>query len=436
MPSEMLRPSTIEGIKSLARDIAKEQSVRHMKALELASHAAGFQNWPHAENVLKNSAKRSPLFLTAYWRIRNTDQRGRETLKVWLGKPWQELIKPRHFERHSAFFYFKDEGPDHLARRYLVDSQDEARRLLHYAYRVLQFIDATGLTPSKANGRAYPKGSAFNAIPGHSNSHVWHDRKLRTYLISEEPYTEAIQDRLSERAKWATIFNYDVVKPDWLGMSKPHGGTRLYLMSRRVNGIPLGPILDKVNALPQPLDESVWTGESAPTVPWFVSPGYIARAEQRAANPSKPRPKPKTKRGKRNSVGYVWTFIGRQSRPDGRMPLPMHEEVGKLLKSVYAATFYRKGVYNRVDAVRSELDEWVQREYDYDEMANEQFHGLYYHGPDETFARRVSTDERTRHIQSLHSARQLLTQHYPNSAPLRAILHRMDGAIKSLETWA
>jgi len=32
-------------------------------------------------------------------------------------------------------------------------------------------------------------------------------------------------------------------------------------------------------------------------------------------------------------------------------------EVGRLLKSVLVTTYHRKGVYNRVNAIRSELDE-------------------------------------------------------------------------------
>jgi hypothetical protein len=118
------------------------------------------------------------------------------------------------------------------------------------------------------------------------------------------------------------------------------------------------------------------------------------------------------------------------------MPIKAHTEVGNLLKSVLAASFNRKGVYNRINGVRSELDEWTQREYTTKELPNDQFFDLYYRESDTSFARSISANDRLKHVGSLEKVKQILSKHYPDSPPLRALMKRLDGAIKSMQTWA
>lgn len=101
-----------------------------------------------------------------------------------------------------------------------------------------------------------------------------------------------------------------------------------------------------------------------------------------------------------------------------------------------AASYNRKGVYNRVNGIRSELDEWTQREYNYDELPNEQFFKLYYQESGSSFARTLSQDERTLHVGSLEQVKQILAQHYPDSPPLRALMKKLDASIGSMQTWA
>ncbi len=117
------------------------------------------------------------------------------------------------------------------------------------------------------------------------------------------------------------------------------------------------------------------------------------------------------------------------------MPIETHGQVGRLLKSVLKDTYYRKGVYNRIDAIRSELDEWTQREYNHAELPNEQFFDLYYNEPGSMFSRALAEADRERHVQSLAQAKILLGEHYPDCPPLRSMLKKVDAAIKSLQDW-
>lgn len=292
-------------------------------------------------------------------------------------------------------------------------------------------MEATRLRPSKSHSRAFPDGRSSNAIPGRDHYSVWYDRDTKRYLFVDEPYEEAAKSKLAEREAWAAAHGFKVVKSAWLGMYAPDVGSRLYLIADTVKGVPLEPIAAALEQMPSPIVEDSWRGESAPMLPLFVSPGAIAKLAAAKEKPAVPR-KPG---GPRNSVGYIQTFVGPQRRPKGRMPIAAHAEVGRLLKSVLTAAHERKGVYNRINAVRSELDEWTQREYNHAELPSEQFFDLYYHESGSTFERALPAAERARHSDSLNQAKRVLSTHYPDCPPLRSLLKKIDAAHKSLQTW-
>jgi hypothetical protein len=438
MSIEAIRPSSLDGIKRLAKSIKNEQSIQHIRALDLAAQSAGFQNFRHARNVLTGSRPNLPqqrgsrLFLTAYWKDKSSGADGRETLTVWLDSLWSDLVSPQQLKNERALARFRPEGPDHLVKRDLGASQARARAAICAAARALQFMDATKLRPTTGHSRAFPNGNPTNALPGRDHYSVWYDRDSKRYVLADEPYEGAALSRAAERAAWAALHGFTIAQPSWRGMYNPGGGSRLYLVSDSERGVPLEPLVGALDRLPEPIAEESWNGESAPATPWFVSPGTLAQATKRpsaAATEKAARPQ------RQNAVGYVRTFVGPQRRPNGRMPIEVHARVGQLLKSVLAASYYRRGVYNRVDAIRSELDEWTQREYTNAELPNEQFFGLYYRESGSTFSRSISAEENRRHVVSLENVKQLLVEHYPDSAPLRALLKKVDAAIQSMQSW-
>lgn len=438
MSTVPIRPSTLDGIKRLAKSLKNERNVQHVRALDDAAKEAGFQNFRHASNVLRTASKpESPhsshrIFLTAYWKDSENGTNGRETLTIWLLSRWGDLIKPLQFQNHRALVNFRAEGPDHLAREQLLRTQSGARRAVCAAARALHFMDATGLRPSKSHSRAFPGGRSSNAIPGCDHYSVWYDRETKRYLFVDEPYEKAVENKVQEREAWAKQHGFAIVKPEWTGMYAPDVGSRLYLVADQIKGILLQPVAAALNKLPTPILESAWDGESVPMTPFFVSPGTIAKA---SAEKDKPKVLCTPSNGQRNSVNYIQTFVGTQRRPKGRMPIEAHMEVGQLLKSVLADSYHRKGVYNRVNAIRSELDEWTQREYNHAELPNDQFFDLYYHESASTFSRLLTAAERERHAKSLAQAKKLLGEHYPDCPPLRSLSKKMDAAIKSMQSW-
>ena len=120
----------------------------------------------------------------------------------------------------------------------------------------------------------------------------------------------------------------------------------------------------------------------------------------------------RTANAQRTSVGYIQTIVGPRRRPKGQMPIKSHVEVGALLKSLLAATYRRKAVYNRVNMIRSELDEWIMREYNRAELPDEQFLELYYRGLSMTFSHSISSDERNKHVIGLERVTRILVTHY------------------------
>lgn len=437
MSSEVIRPSTLDGIKRLAKSLKVERGIQHVRALDNAAQVAGFENFRHASNVLRTAPKpecfRSShrIFLTSYWKDREGGGSGRETLTIWLTVPWGDLISSFQFQNHRALANFRAEGADHLAQEHLQRTQSGARRAVCAVARALHFMDATKLRPSKSHSRAFPGGRSSNAIPGRDHYSIWYDRETKRYLLADEPYEEAAKRKVQEREAWATQHGFAIVKPEWAGMYAPDVGSRLYLIADETKGVPVQPIAAALSKLAPPIVEDTWDGESAPMTPFFVSPGTIAKA---ATVKDKPKASRKSS-GQRNSVGYVQTFVGPQRRPKGQMPIEVHAEVGRLLKSVLLATYHRKGVYNRINAIRSELDEWAQREYNHAELPNEQFFQLYYHESGSTFSRSLTEAERKRYAESLVDAKKLLGEHYPDCPPLRSLLKKVDAAVKSLQRW-
>ncbi len=438
MSREAIRPSTLDGIKRLAKSLKHERGIQHTRALDESARLAGFQNFRHASKALANGAEPEQqhpghrIFVTVYWKDREAGRDGRETLSCLLSQPWSELITPSQLQNHRALINFRSEGPDHLARQHLVHSQSQARRAACAAVRTLRFMDATKLRPSKSHSRIYPGGRSSNAIPGRDHHSIWYDRESKRYLFVDEPYEAAAESKAAERTAWAQLHGYVIAKPKWAGMYNPDGGSRLYLIADREKGVPLKPIVDALDQLPSPVVEATWDGESAPTRPIFVSQGTVAEAEARKRAPKSTQ----STSGQRNTTGYIQTFVGPRRRPKGKMPIEAHAEVGALLKSVLVASYHRKGVYNRINAVRSELDEWTQREYSHDELPNERFFDLYYRESGATFSRSLALAERERHIDSLNRVKQMLRSHYPDCPPLRSLLNKVDAAVKSLQTWA
>ena len=136
------------------------------------------------------------------------------------------------------------------------------------------------------------------------------------------------------------------------------------------------------------------------------------------------------------TVNYFRVFIGPSQRPNGKMPLSAHEEAGRLLKEVYAATVHRRPIRRPLEAARNILDEWALQEYpDHDNPPTEEFNNLYYNTPPQSSPRRLSQEYRNRYAAGLQRVQEIIVAHYPASAPRRELLAVINRAVELLKAW-
>ncbi len=277
---DQIRPTTLVGVKRLAKALKSARGCTHIEALNAAAIVAGFQNFAHAQRNLQDSGppptpRYPPVWLSAYWHDKELGAEGRETLRLELSSEWNALINPAKLREHRAFSGFWAVAPDHLEERFLQKSQSQARRTICEAARTLQFMAATGLRPSRGSSRVFRGAARPFQLPGHDHSSVWYDSITKRYLLADEPYQDRANQRETERTSWAAVHGIETARPSWPGMYNPEeAGTRLHLFSQKGVGIPLGPVVEKLNQLPQPLIEQTWNGESASRNPYFTTPRH------------------------------------------------------------------------------------------------------------------------------------------------------------------
>ena len=428
-----IHPTTIVGIKRLAKALHKSEGIQHANALDLASTQAGFTNYRNALAAL-GSERTAPLkllhtlFLTAYWREPRSIADGRETMELRLPLPWQSLVNARELRASRALSKFRGRAPDHLASKAMYRSQDAARQALCFAARELQFMAATGLRP--ADGRRLLRPKIAASMPAADHTTQWIDPERGIDVMIDEPYEGAIgPEKLARRAAWAAQHGFRIEQAPWPGMYAPDMGSLMFVGTHETSSLHFDAIRAALESAPAPIVRSQWSGVSGPFRPAFRSP-QEQHAGLRAIAPIDPFLCRNTETTR--IIGYT---LGRTIRmPRGKMPIETHEEVGTLLKGIVGLCGNRAGVCGRVEQVQATLDSWLQAEYTALELDNERFFDVYYHG---TLPLRqdIPVPVRERLLADLLQVQQTLSRHYPDCAPLRDVQGRLEGAMKSLRNW-
>jgi hypothetical protein len=433
MATAVITPTTIDGIKRLAKSLSKRDGVTHSVALDRASLSAGYPNYKNARRSLQGSGRESsPSFKTyvsVWWRDPKTKLHGTEVIEVSLPKPLDLIVEERHFKHAVGLWNFKRWADDWIA--YQGGGIESPERAIHYATkaaRALQFMAATGLRPSTSD--TMPDNGRGGRLPGADHSSSWFDPNTRKKLIIDEPYAASVQSRQLERQAWATRNNWHMVKSVWRGLYFPDGGSELYLLSDAIKGVDLEPVEAALASFDEPVVPETCKRVAAKDGQPFRSPGDIRKAAEKAVADERPR------RGDRIAQGVPYKMaLATGKRPNAKMSVEQHKEVGTLLKGVLQATRRRVGVHRRVDRVRSELDNWVQMEYGSAELPDTEFFELYY-GQSSIPATEIGVAGREANLVRLQSAQRTLRNAYPDCKPLRDLINKLDLAIKSLQTWA
>ena len=408
MRIESIRPSTVDGIKQLAKKIKRERNITHTESLDLASRQAGFENFVHAKRQLAGgmTVHGHSAFLTAYWADKG--DMGRETLQVMLPKPLPSIGTRRQVTGQRALSWFKVDADDHLEATEIMGRQEDARGKLCQAARELIFMAATGLVPG--NSRVRSVRDRIHKMPGRDHETSWIDKNTGVEVECDEPYSHEL---LAERKVWLAMTGLSIIQPDWPGMYLPNDAT-LYMVAEDEGYLrELAQRLAKAPPLPR---AEAWAGESADFSDTFVSPARAKSGVRKRA-----RPLPVTKQTVRNGARpYAMAPFGRAVdwRPDGRLPIKTHKEISSLIKALdYHHPLAARDMAGLV-AARVLLDDWVQLEYGRKELSDDVFRELYY-GSVSELPRRMSP------VVAVGRIRQLIQKGYPDCPPVRSLLRRL-----------
>ena len=415
MSGNSLRPTTMVGIKSLAKSFKRSQNIPHSQALDLAANQAGFQNFRHARNKLiadhvQQSVEGSyPVSISVDWRDRETRQFGSETLTVVLTAPLDSIVPIPKFSKVVGMYDWYAETPHQIYKVSIADKQERARQRACELAAKLQFMAATKLLPSTGNARFVPgldKGD--RVIPGLDHHSAWYDRTTRRYLLTDEPYVDSAGQSRDQSARnlWANSSGFEIIKPAWPGMYNPGGGTRIFLISNISKGIPLGGIVSALDKLPSPISLDTWNGVSGP---YSQSQGLSLR------------------RSRKKDYSMPVRI--------GKMPITAHERVAKLLASVNSETSHRLVVYSRLLMLKEQLDNWAYSEHRTSKGASSKLSFLYSNQYGFTVNRSLPEKRRLKHVESLEKVKAILAKYYPDCEPLRQQMKMLDAAIRSLHLW-
>lgn len=249
---------SIDNMKRRAKQVAREQGCKLHAALDLVAAKRGFANFKDAAHkVTKQPATAQPSFpvlLRQWWRNAKTRVSGTEELVVTLSQPAIQLLKPHYLRGYFGGCRVADEGTIDLhVGGYLDDNSEHAQRRLRRVARALQFMEITGLRPSRSN-RCYPGSDYQNRPPIADHDECWYHPTTKQFVLSTEPYPGRANHRKSKMSEWCATHSFQYVQID--SPSIYGYGTELYLACKSGSQISLEQIAADLAASPLTFEDS------------------------------------------------------------------------------------------------------------------------------------------------------------------------------------
>ncbi|HET6407817.1 MAG TPA: DUF5623 domain-containing protein, partial [Chthoniobacteraceae bacterium] len=425
-----VRPTTLNGVKSLAAQLRKEQGIKYSTALDLASEAASCTNYKNAQRTLPArglAATRSYVLLTIYWCDKNRRHEiGRETLKIELSCPILDICGKSALKYVRGFGNLRMVAEDHFVCDTVAQTQDYARERLYMAERSLRFMEHTGLRPSRNHRKAYPIGFADDKLPNIDHATDWVDPASDQYVLIDEPYS-GVPDE-ARREAWAKRTGWQIAKTAWPGMYYPYN-CDLYVATDGLSDFDLKGLVAKINAIPAPHSETDWRGDTSPSWDTYVSPmAKTAQDIRRAKCPGTIFPAPSS-----TSVPYNYGPGSRRRRPAGALGIEGHIEAGRLIKAVLQSRQRPYGVYRRMNSLRSTLEDWMSLEIRRGQLDGPEFFDVYYREDDGDEAYQTQAKSRSGIVTVLLELKEKLEAAYPDCAPLRQQIRRISMSVSLIE---
>ncbi|HET7329911.1 DUF5623 domain-containing protein [Dyella sp.] len=428
----IIRPSTVGGIKQLAKKIKRERNIGHTEALDLASRQAGFENFVHARRrlavkqrqllVAADGQRAFPVFLSAHW---YTSYRadpglrrraGREILQVNLSRPLLDVVAKHRVSAARGLYGFRMEYADHLEHLTNLPSIEKARETLVGAARSLRFMEATGLQPVTTQQQTRAM-QVVEGLPGDDHTSEWFDPMSGSWLLVDEPYEQAIAHRLDERRAWLVKRGLHSQSPSWEGLYYPGAcppqliSSDAVLLQRVANALATVPPC----ALPDP-----WPHETGINGDDFVSPQRIANGK-----PRKPRLGPSYRNYKGATPYGGAPGIRSRWRPSQAMPVELHRQLGELMQQLSVVSLSWR-VHNNLMRQRVLLEDWALQEHQR-MQGSSMTSDLYYGGPS-----RPALTTHTERLWALAKAKALVEQGYNDCKPRRELIAALDAAASEI----
>jgi hypothetical protein len=111
------------------------------------------------------------------------------------------------------------------------------------------------------------------------------------------------------------------------------------------------------------------------------------------------------------------------------MPVADHIETGRIIKSVLHSSQTPSSVERRMNTLRSTLEDWLALEIGHSQLDGPEFFDVYYRDADSEGPFAEAAQSRSGLIRILGELKQKLQGAYPNCAPLRDELRRIDTSV-------
>lgn len=417
-----LRPTTLEGVKRLAKQIKKKSGIKHSDALNLAAKSADCMNFRHARRTLPTGRfanSRPYVFLTIYWSDKKQGYRcGRETLRIDLSIPILDLCPKSALKYVRGFGNLRMVAEDHFVCDDIAHTQEYARDLLCTAERSLRFMEFTGLWPNR-DRKKYPRVLNTDKLPNIDHSTDWIDPTNGQFVLIDEPYGDVPDE--AERVEWATRNGWRIEKTSWPGMYRPCD-CDLYVGIETRSGYDVDALIGKINAMPRPIVSEKWTGESSPSWETFLSPMVKTKQDKRRAR-CKGMIYPATSKA---TVPYDYNPGCSRRRPVGELGIDGHVKAGRVIKAVMSSRYATDGVYTRLSSLRSVLEDWLSLEIGRGQLDGPEFFEVYYTRTEEDQSLQRTWIGSLDVVSALHGLTQTLKNAYPDCAPLRQQIRRIE----------
>ena len=421
-----IRPSTVDGIKQLAKKIRREHSTPHTEALEVASRQAGYENFVHAKRQLLGAGafRGYTVYLSVHWRARrerNGELRteglraGREILRVDLARPLHEIVAKHRVSRARGLAGFRVEYEDHLEHLTNEEGRDEARKTLLTAARSLRFMEATGLQPVSTQ-RYRDLLQSARETPGRDHISQWFDPATGGCLLLNEPYAARHEHSSAERLDWLERHGLQIVAPEWEGIYFP-GACVPSLIG------PDGALLQRVAATLAKV-EPVTEPETWPHETGLCGEDFVSPKRQADAKPRRPRPGPSWREHKGATPYGGRAGIPSSWRPTKSMPFELHQMLGHLMQKLCGGFSWRAS--KKLSVARSQLEDWSILEHK--DQHEDVVYDLYY-GRRSTSVCSTNAER----LETLMTARAIVDRGYGDCKPKRELLAALDVAIGEME---